>query len=210
MGVTLVRNDVVDHYCCHQPAHALAVQVAGDLAGQGSIEAKAAIQLSRVHFPCTSSGGGPPQVQPSPHCCCQAIGAGHRQATVVGGSTPAADGTIAVGGGGGIIDARRLTLPVGALAVVVGAGGPVGTPGGVSSLDAVGATPAGAAGAPGAAEFSPTTTSRITGRPVVYGGSGTATSGQGLDGLGVGGGGPAASRGGNGIVVIRYEVAPSS
>ena len=106
--------------------------------------------------------------------------------------------------------ARQLTLPVGALAVTVGAGGPAGTPGGVSSVDAVGATPAGAAGAPGAAEFSPTTTSRITGLPVTYGGSGTATSGQGADGLGVGGGGPTPSRGGNGIVVIRYEVAGPS
>lgn len=124
-----------------------------------------------------------------------------------GGSTSAGDGTIAVGGGGGIIDARQLTLPVGSLTVTVGAGGPAGSAGGVSSLDAVGAAPAGLAGAPGAAEFSPTATSRISGRPVTYGGSGTATSGQGPDGLGVGGGGPTPNRGGNGIVVIRYEVA---
>ena len=125
-----------------------------------------------------------------------------------GGSTPLADGTIAVGGGGGIIDARRVTLPVGTLSVAVGAGGPIGAPGGVSSLDTVGAAPAGLPGAPGAASFSPTTTSRITGTSVTYGGSGTATSGQGADGRGIGGGGPGPNRGGNGIVVIRYEIAP--
>jgi hypothetical protein len=125
-----------------------------------------------------------------------------------GGSTPLTNGAVAVGGGGGIIDARRVTLPVGALAVAVGAGGPIGAPGGVSSLDAVGAAPAGVAGAPEVAAFSPTTTSRITGTPVTYGGSGTATSGQGVDGRGIGGGGPEPNRGGNGIVVIRYEIAP--
>ena len=124
-----------------------------------------------------------------------------------GGSVVAADGTVAVGGGGGIIDARRTTLPAGVLNVVVGAGGPPGAAGGPSSIDGVGAAPPGAGGTPTAAEFSPTTTSGITGQRVTYGGAGTPTSGQGADGRGVGGGGPAANRGGNGIVIIRYEVA---
>ncbi len=123
-----------------------------------------------------------------------------------GGSRLLADGRLAVGGGGGIIDARRTTLAVGVLNVVVGAGGPPGAAGGLSSMDGVGAAPAGTPGSATATEFSPTTRSSITGRPTTYGGTGTLTSGPGADGRGVGGGGPAANRGGNGIVIIRYEV----
>ena len=124
-----------------------------------------------------------------------------------GGSITLGDGSVGVGGGGGIIDARRVTLPVGVLNAVVGAGGAPGAPGAVSSLDNVGSTPAGAAGAAGQTEFSPTTISGITGTRVTYGGTGTPTSGPGVDGLGTGGGGPAANRGGNGVVIVSYEVA---
>jgi hypothetical protein len=123
-----------------------------------------------------------------------------------GGSVVAADGTVFPGGGGGIINARRIELPTGTLNVGVGAGGPPGGPGGVSFLDYVGSTPAGAAGSPAQTEFSPTSTSSITGTRVVYGGTGTPTSGPGTDGLGTGAGGPAPNRGGNGVVIIRYEV----
>ena len=125
-----------------------------------------------------------------------------------GGSSVAADGSVFVGGGGGIINARSTTLPTGALNVVVGAGGPPDAPGGSSSLDGIGSAPAGAAGSPTQAEFSPTATSGITGKRVTYGGAGTPTSGQGADGRGVGAGGPTPNRGGNGIVVISYEIAP--
>ena len=124
-----------------------------------------------------------------------------------GGSATAADETVYVGGGGGLIDARRITLPTGVLNVTVGAGGSPGATGGTSSLDAVGTAPPGAAGAAGQAEFSPTTVSKVTGTPVTYGGNGTPTSGPGVDGRGVGGGGPTANRGGNGVVIVRYEVA---
>ena len=125
-----------------------------------------------------------------------------------GGSTTAPDGTVSVGGGGGIINARRTTLPVGSLNVAVGAGGPPGAPGGASSLDNVGVAPPGAAGAPAQAEFSPTVTSAITGKRTTYGGTGTPTSGPGIDGRGTGAGGPEANRGGNGVVIISYEIAP--
>jgi hypothetical protein len=125
-----------------------------------------------------------------------------------GGSLVSSDGSVAVGGGGGIIDAKRTALPEGTLNVVVGAGGPAGAPGGASSLERVGLAPAGLPGSPAAAEFSPTTMSSITGKRRTYGGAGTPTSGRGVDGRGIGGGGPAASRGGNGIVIIRYEIAP--
>ena len=125
-----------------------------------------------------------------------------------GGSAAAPDGTVAVGGGGGIINARRTTLPPGVLNVAVGAGGPPGAPGGASALDTVGTAAPGAAGAPALAEFSPTATSGITGKRTTYGGTGTPTSGPGIDGRGTGAGGPAANRGGNGIVVVSYEIAP--
>jgi large repetitive protein len=124
-----------------------------------------------------------------------------------GGSVVAADGTVSVGGGGGIINARRTTLPAGVLNAVVGRGGDPGVPGGVSSLDYVGSTPAGAAGSTAQTEFSPTTTSAISGTQLIYGGTGTPTSGPGIDGTGIGGGGPIASRGGNGVVIVSYEVA---
>jgi hypothetical protein len=52
--------------------------------------------------------------------------------------------------------------------------------------------------------------SDVTGRSRVYGRPGSATSGQGRDGRGIGGGGPTVNRGGNGIVIISYEVRPSS
>lgn len=126
-----------------------------------------------------------------------------------GGSAVAGDGTVLPGSGGGVIDAPSITLPAGALAVSVGAGGPAGTPGGESALAGVGAAPAGQAGSPTLAEFSPRVTSSISGRPRGYGAAGTATSGQGRDGRGMGGGGPQPSRGGNGIVIIRYEIAPA-
>ncbi len=125
-----------------------------------------------------------------------------------GGSAVAPDGSVAVGGGGGIISARRTTLPAGVLNVAVGAGGPPGAPGGASSLDTVGTAAPGAAGALAQTEFSPTATSGITGKRITYGGTGTPTSGPGIDGLGTGAGGPAANRGGNGIVVVSYEIAP--
>ena len=124
-----------------------------------------------------------------------------------GGSVSAAEGTVFPGGGGGIINARRTTLPTGTLSVEVGAGGPPGALGGVSSLDSVGRAPAGAPGSPGQTEFSPTSTSAITGTKLTYGGTGTPTSGPGTDGLGTGGGGPGANRGGTGVVIVRYEVA---
>jgi hypothetical protein len=124
-----------------------------------------------------------------------------------GGSVASPDGTVGLGGGGGIIDARRMALPARTLNVVVGGGGAPGSPGAVSSLDFVGSTPAGNAGSPTQAEFSPTTTSGITGAPVTYGGTGTPTSGPGIDGTGIGGGGPSPNRGGNGIVIVSYEVA---
>ncbi len=124
-----------------------------------------------------------------------------------GGSTAAGGGTVAVGGGGGVINARRATLPVGPLDVTVGAGGPPGAPGGASALAAVGTAPGGAAGSPTNAEFSPTTRSGVSGRPITYGGEGSPASGPGTDGRGVGGGGPSAARGGNGVVIVRYEVA---
>ena len=66
----------------------------------------------------------------------------------------------------------------------------------------------GAAGAPALAEFSPTATSGITGKRTTYGGTGTPTSGPGIDGRGTGAGGPAANRGGNGVVIVSYEIAP--
>lgn len=125
-----------------------------------------------------------------------------------GGSAVAPDGSVAVGGGGGIINARRTTLPAGVLAVAVGAGGPPGSPGGPSSLDTIGTAPPGAAGSPTQAEFSPTVTSGITGTRITYGGTGTPTSGPGIDGRGTGAGGPTADRGGNGIVIVSYEIAP--
>ena len=124
-----------------------------------------------------------------------------------GGSAVAADGTVAVGGGGGIIDAPRVLLPTGALGITVGAGGPAGAPGGPSEVPGVGTSPAGAGGTPGATVVSPSVRSPISGRDLRYGGAGTPTSGQGRDGRGIGGGGPEPNRGGNGVVIIRYEVA---
>ena len=120
------------------------------------------------------------------------------------GSSVGADGSVVVGGGGAILEAGRVRLPDGALAVGVGAGGSPGSTGGASSLDGVGTAPGGSV-TPG--EFSPVTTSAISGTDVTYGGNGTPTSGPGADGRGTGGGGPEANRGGNGIVIIRYEVA---
>ncbi len=76
------------------------------------------------------------------------------------------------------------------------------------SLDNVGTAPPGAAGSVTQTEFSPTATSGITGTRVTYGGTGTPTSGPGIDGRGTGAGGPGANRGGNGIVIISYEIAP--
>jgi titin len=124
-----------------------------------------------------------------------------------GGSTAAPDGTTYPGGGGGIIEAPRVALTAGAISVTVGAGGPAGAPGGSSAVAGLGAAPAGPAGSATANEFSPKITSAISGRSITYGGAGTATSGQGRDGRGVGGGGPAPNRGGNGVVIIRYEIA---
>ena len=107
----------------------------------------------------------------------------------------------------GIIAAPRVALTAGAISVTVGAGGPAGAPGGSSAVACLGAAPAGPAGSATANEFSPKITSAISGRSITYGGAGTATSGQGRDGRGVGGGGPAPNRGGNGVVIIRYEIA---
>ncbi len=126
-----------------------------------------------------------------------------------GGSAQAPGGPLYPGGGGGVIDAPRIRLPEGPLAVQVGAGGPAGLPGGESSLESVGTAPAGPAGAATLAEFSSPVRSDVTGRSRVYGRPGSATSGQGRDGRGIGGGGPTVNRGGNGIVIISYEVRPS-
>lgn len=125
-----------------------------------------------------------------------------------GGSLTTADGAVAVGGGGGILEVGRARLPVGQLTVIVGGGGAPGAPGSGSALDGVGTASAGAAGSAATSEQSTATRSAITGIEVAYGGAGTGTSGPGVDGRGTGAGGPRSNRGGSGVVIIRYEVAP--
>ena len=124
-----------------------------------------------------------------------------------GGSVTSADGLVSVGGGGGVLVMNHARLGPGQWSVAVGGGGAPGAAGAPSSLDGVGAAPAGANGSPTQVAMPPATSSAITGTSMAYGGPGTPTSGPGVDGLGTGGGGPAANRGGNGIVIIRYEVA---
>ena len=123
-----------------------------------------------------------------------------------GGSAQAPGGPLYPGAGGGVIDAPRIKLPLGTFSVGVGAGGPAGKPGGPSSFEPVGAAPAGPAGSATQTEFTSPVKSDITGKNRVYGRSGRVDSGQGKDGQGGGGGGPTPNRGGNGIVVISYEV----
>ena len=98
-----------------------------------------------------------------------------------------------------------MTLPVGPSVVSVGAGGPPGERGRAPPRSTASAPLPAARPTP--STLSPVSASGISGTEVTYGGAGTPTSGTGIDGRGVGGGGPAPSRGGNGIVIIRYEVA---
>jgi len=123
-----------------------------------------------------------------------------------GGSSQAPGGPLYPGAGGGVVDAPRIKLPVGTFAVGVGAGGPPGRPGGASAFEPVGAAPAGPAGSATQTEFTSPVASDITGKKRIYGRPGRADSGQGKDGQGGGAGGPTPNRGGNGIVIISYEV----
>ncbi len=124
-----------------------------------------------------------------------------------GGSSTNADGTTAVGAGGAVTSVKRATLRPGQWSVVVGAGGAPGAPGSTSSLDGVGAAAGGPPGTVPPVAATSAVTSSLSGVPVTYGGAGTPTSGPGIDGRGSGAGGPTANRGGNGVVIVRYEVA---
>jgi hypothetical protein len=125
-----------------------------------------------------------------------------------GGSVPSPDGLVGVGGGGAVRAVARNSLTPGQYAVVVGAGGAPGAAGTPTSIISFRAAAGGNAGSLTPVAMSAARTSIITGTAVSYGGPGTATSGPGVDGRGTGAGGPEANRGGNGIVVVRYELAP--
>ena len=125
-----------------------------------------------------------------------------------GGSLVPADGVLAPGGGGRVLQVNGRLLPRGRLTVVVGAGGEPGLPGAPSSLTGLGTAAAGSAGSPTLVESWPARRSAITGRATMYGGPGDPLSGPGSDGRGAGGGGPTASRGGDGVVIVRYEIEP--
>ena len=125
-----------------------------------------------------------------------------------GGSIANADGTTSVGAGGAVANSKRIALQPGQWSVAVGAGGGPTVAGTASTLDGLGSAAGGAAGTIPPVASAPAVTSSISGAPVIYGGAGTPTSGPGIDGRGSGAGGPAADRGGNGVVIVRYEVAP--